>query len=53
MARNLEPQCRQCRREGMKLYEKDRCYSDKCAMVEGGCSDSMESRESFRSTSAS
>lgn len=34
MARNLEPQCRQCRREGMKLYLKgDRCYSDKCAMV--------------------
>ena len=32
MARNLEPSCRQCRREGMKLYLKgDRCYSDKCA----------------------
>ena len=33
MARNLEPQCRQCRREGLKLYLKgDRCYTDKCAI---------------------
>lgn len=32
MARNLEPSCRQCRREGLKLYLKgDRCYSDKCS----------------------
>lgn len=34
MARNLEPQCRQCRREGIKLYLKgDRCYSDKCGLT--------------------
>ena len=34
MARNLEPQCRQCRREGMKLYLKgDRCYTDKCGIT--------------------
>lgn len=34
MARNLEPQCRQCRREGIKLYLKgDRCYSDKCGIT--------------------
>jgi small subunit ribosomal protein S4 len=33
MARNLEPSCRQCRREGLKLYLKgDRCYTDKCAI---------------------
>lgn len=33
MARNLEPQCRQCRREGMKLYLKgDRCYTEKCGV---------------------
>ena len=34
MARNLEPQCRQCRREGLKLYLKgDRCYTDKCGIT--------------------
>lgn len=33
MSRNIEPSCRQCRREGTKLYLKgDRCYSaNKCA----------------------
>ena len=33
MARNRDASCRQCRREGMKLYLKgERCYSkDKCA----------------------
>ncbi len=32
MARYTGPVCRQCRREGTKLYLKgDRCYSDKCA----------------------
>lgn len=32
MARNREPSCRQCRREGMKLFLKgDRCYADRCA----------------------
>ena len=32
MARNLGSVCRQCRREGMKLFLKgDRCYADKCA----------------------
>jgi small subunit ribosomal protein S4 len=33
MARNLEPSCKQCRREGNKLFLKGaRCESDKCAM---------------------
>jgi len=33
MARNLQPSCRQCRREGMKLFLKgERCVSAKCAM---------------------
>ncbi|MBC7247067.1 MAG: 30S ribosomal protein S4 [Actinobacteria bacterium] len=33
MARNLEPSCKQCRREGQKLFLKgSRCESDKCAM---------------------
>ncbi|MGL4283587.1 MAG: 30S ribosomal protein S4, partial [Eubacterium aggregans] len=33
MARNRDASCRQCRREGMKLYLKgERCYAkDKCA----------------------
>ena len=33
MARYTEAVCRQCRREGEKLFLKgDRCYTDKCAM---------------------
>ena len=33
MARYVGPKCRQCRREGEKLYLKgEKCYSDKCAM---------------------
>jgi small subunit ribosomal protein S4 len=34
MARNIFPQCKQCRREGDKLFLKgERCYTSKCAMV--------------------
>jgi small subunit ribosomal protein S4 len=34
MARYTGPDCRQCRREGMKLFLKgDRCYTDKCAFA--------------------
>jgi small subunit ribosomal protein S4 len=33
LARYIGPVCRQCRREGMKLYLKgERCHSDKCAI---------------------
>jgi small subunit ribosomal protein S4 len=33
MARNIDPSCKQCRREGGKLFLKGaRCESDKCAM---------------------
>jgi len=33
MARYTGPSCRQCRREGVKLYLKgERCYSPKCAV---------------------
>ncbi len=33
MARTIEPDCRQCRREGVKLFLKgERCTSKKCAM---------------------
>ena len=34
MAKYTGPSCRQCRREGVKMFLKgDRCYSDKCAIV--------------------
>ena len=33
MARNLDPKCRQCRREGEKLFLKgEKCFSEKCAI---------------------
>jgi small subunit ribosomal protein S4 len=33
MARNLDPKCKQCRREGMKLFLKgERCLTEKCAV---------------------
>lgn len=33
MARNLEPKCRQCRREGEKLFLKgEKCFTDKCSV---------------------
>ena len=33
MARNLDPQCRLCRREGEKLFLKgEKCFTDKCAI---------------------
>ena len=33
MARNIKPKCKQCRREGEKLYLKgSKCYTDKCAI---------------------
>lgn len=37
MARYTGPVCRQCRREGVKLYLKgDKCYGDKCAFSKRG-----------------
>ena len=33
MARNLDPKCRQCRREGEKLLLKaEKCFTEKCAI---------------------
>jgi small subunit ribosomal protein S4 len=33
MARSLDPKCRQCRREGEKLFLKgEKCFTDKCAI---------------------
>ena len=38
MARYTDAVCRQCRREGQKLFLKgDRCYTDKCAMNKRAC----------------
>jgi small subunit ribosomal protein S4 len=34
MARNLEPSCKQCRREGVKLFLKgEKCQGGKCTMI--------------------
>jgi len=33
VARNLDPKCRQCRREGEKLFLKgEKCYTDRCSI---------------------
>jgi len=33
VARNLDPKCRQCRREGDKLFLKgEKCFTDKCSI---------------------
>jgi len=33
LARSVEPKCKQCRREGEKLFLKgEKCFSDKCAI---------------------
>jgi small subunit ribosomal protein S4 len=33
LARNLDPKCRQCRREGEKLFIKgEKCFTDKCSI---------------------
>ncbi|MDP7417975.1 MAG: 30S ribosomal protein S4 [Desulfobacterales bacterium] len=37
MARYIDPRCRLCRRENLKLFLKgDRCYSDKCSFDRRG-----------------
>lgn len=37
MANNHDPRCRQCRREGVKLYLKgDKCYTPKCTLDKTG-----------------
>jgi len=34
LSKHIGPDCRQCRREGMKLFLKgDRCYTEKCAIA--------------------
>jgi small subunit ribosomal protein S4 len=37
MGRNLEPKCKQCRREGEKLHLKgEKCMTTKCPMIQRG-----------------
>ena len=37
MARNLDAKCRQCRREGEKLFlQGEKCFTDKCAIERRG-----------------
>lgn len=49
MARARDPDCKQCRREGIKLYLKgERCYGDKCAMERKPTMPGEHSRGSFR-----
>ena len=37
MARDTGPQCKQCRREGQKLFLKgERCLTDKCGVERRG-----------------
>ncbi len=45
MARYIGPVCRQCRREGMKLFLKgERCQSDKCAIERRNVPPGQQSR---------
>lgn len=49
MARYIEAVCRQCRREGAKLYLKgDRCYSDKCAFSRRGYAPGQHGQQQAR-----
>ncbi|HWQ62048.1 MAG TPA: 30S ribosomal protein S4 [Negativicutes bacterium] len=49
MARYIEATCRQCRREGSKLYLKgDRCYSDKCAFARRGYAPGQHGQQQAR-----
>lgn len=49
MARYIEATCRQCRREGAKLYLKgDRCYSDKCAFARRGYAPGQHGQQQAR-----
>ncbi len=50
MARNTDPVCKLCRREGMKLYLKgERCYSPKCAFEKRNYAPGMHGKKgSFR-----
>jgi small subunit ribosomal protein S4 len=47
VARNLDPKCRQCRREGEKLFLKgEKCFSDKCAIERGSYAPGQQGQKS-------
>lgn len=50
MARNIDPVCKLCRREGMKLYLKgERCFSPKCSFEKRSYAPGMHGKKgSFR-----
>jgi small subunit ribosomal protein S4 len=49
MARYIGAVCRQCRREGAKLYLKgDKCYSDKCAFTRRGYAPGQHGQQQAR-----
>ncbi|MEW6581222.1 MAG: 30S ribosomal protein S4 [Actinomycetota bacterium] len=49
MARDLNPQCRQCRREGEKLFLKgERCLTEKCAIERRAYPPGMQGRGRIR-----
>ena len=49
MARNLDAKCRQCRREGEKLFLKgEKCFTDKCAIERRNYPPGMHGQRSSR-----
>ena len=49
MARNLDPKCRQCRREGEKLFLKgEKCFTDKCAIERRSYAPGQHGQKSLR-----
>ena len=47
MARNLDAKCRQCRREGEKLFLKgEKCFTDKCAIERRGYAPGLHGQKS-------
>ena len=49
MARNLDPKCRQCRREGEKLFLKgEKCFTDKCAIERRNYAPGQHGQKSVR-----
>lgn len=49
MARSLDPKCRQCRREGEKLFLKgEKCFTDKCAIERRSYAPGQHGQKSLR-----
>ena len=49
MARNLDPKCKRCRREGEKLFLKgEKCFSPKCPMVKRNYPPGMHGPKKFK-----